>query len=76
MRAFPVCRIGINRLYVVDCVAHYFLPEHARIIALASSVPQAIGEIGFGGWMLIKGIRPSTGTTSDPAPPPQLSPAR
>lgn len=52
------------------------LPEHARIIALASSVPQAIGEIGFGGWMLIKGIRPSTGTTSDPAPPPQLSPAR
>jgi hypothetical protein len=54
--------------YVVDCVAYYFLPEYARIIALISTVPQAIGEMGFAGWMLIKGIQPNAGTIEHPSP--------
>lgn len=45
--------------YVVDCAAYFLLPEHSWTIALVSTVPQAIGEMGFAGWMLIMGIRPS-----------------
>jgi hypothetical protein len=44
--------------YVVDCVAYYFFPDYARTVALASMVPQALGEGGFMGWMLIRGARP------------------
>jgi hypothetical protein len=44
--------------YVVDCVAYYFFPGSARIVALASMLPQALGEGGFVGWMLIRGARP------------------
>ena len=44
--------------YVVDCVAYYFFPDYARTIALASMLPQALGEVGFMGWMLIRGARP------------------
>jgi hypothetical protein len=43
--------------YVVDSMAYYFLPEYARIIANASTLPQGAGEIGFSGWLLIKGAR-------------------
>jgi hypothetical protein len=43
--------------YVVDCLAYYFLPDYARIVALASMLPQAAGEAGFVGWLLIKGTR-------------------
>jgi hypothetical protein len=43
--------------YVVDCLAYYFLPEYAGIVARASMLPQAAGEGGFMGWMLIKGVR-------------------
>lgn len=43
--------------YVVDCLAYYFLPDYGRIIANASTLPQAAGELGFTGWMLIKGVR-------------------
>src|SRR6266567_3815370 len=43
--------------YVVDCVAYYFLPSYARIVALSSMLPQAAGEGGFIGWLLIKGVR-------------------
>jgi hypothetical protein len=43
--------------YVVDCMTYYFFPEYARIVALASMLPQAAGEGGFTGWLLIKGIR-------------------
>ncbi len=44
--------------YVVNCLAYYFLPEYARVIARASMLPQAAGEAGFTGWLLIKGARP------------------
>jgi hypothetical protein len=44
--------------YVFNCLAYYFLPEHARMIARASMLPQAAGEAGFTGWLLIKGARP------------------
>jgi hypothetical protein len=44
--------------YVLNCLAYYFLPEHARMIARASMLPQAAGEAGFTGWLLIKGARP------------------
>jgi hypothetical protein len=43
--------------YVVDCLAYYFFPEYAWIVARASMLPQAAGEGGFVGWMLIKGVR-------------------
>lgn len=43
--------------YVADSVAYYFLPEYARMIANASTLPQALGEVGFTGWLLIKGVR-------------------
>jgi Domain of unknown function (DUF4386) len=43
--------------YVVDCLAYYFFPDYARIVALASMLPQAAGEMGFTGWLLIKGVR-------------------
>ena len=44
--------------YVINCLAYFFLPEYARIVARASMLPQAAGEIGFTGWLLIKGTRP------------------
>jgi hypothetical protein len=44
--------------YVVDSLVYYFLPDQAAIVALISTLPQAVGEIGFTGWMLIKGVRP------------------
>ena len=44
--------------YVVDCMAYYFFPDYARTVALASMLPQALGEGGFVGWMLIRGARP------------------
>lgn len=43
--------------YVVDSMAYYFFPEYARIIANVSTLPQGAGEIGFSGWLLIKGTR-------------------
>ena len=43
--------------YVVDCLAYYFFPDYARIIALISTLPQAAGEMGLTGWLLIKGVR-------------------
>jgi hypothetical protein len=43
--------------YVADCLAYYFFPSYARIVALASMLPQAAGEGGFIGWLLIKGVR-------------------
>lgn len=43
--------------YVVNCLAYYFLPEHARMITRASMLPQAAGEAGFTGWLLIRGAR-------------------
>jgi Domain of unknown function (DUF4386) len=43
--------------YVVDCLAYYFFPDYARIVALVSMLPQAAGEGGFTGWLLIKGVR-------------------
>jgi Domain of unknown function (DUF4386) len=49
--------------YVVDSLAYYFLPDYARLIANISMVPQAVGEAGFAGWLLIKGAR------SEPAVP-------
>ena len=44
--------------YVIDCVAYYFFPDYARTVARASMLPQALGEGGFMGWMLIRGARP------------------
>jgi hypothetical protein len=41
----------------LDCLAYYFFPDHARIVALASMLPQAAGEGGLIGWLLIKGVR-------------------
>ncbi len=43
--------------YVIDSVAYYFTPDYARIVALISTLPQFAGEMGFTGWMLIKGVR-------------------
>jgi hypothetical protein len=43
--------------YVADCMAYYFLPDYARMIANASTLPQGVGEIGFTGWLLFKGVR-------------------
>jgi hypothetical protein len=43
--------------YVADCLTYYFFPDYARIVALISTLPQAAGEMGFTGWMLIKGVR-------------------
>ena len=42
--------------YVVDCLVYYFLPDYGRIVANASTLPQAAGELGFTAWMLIKGV--------------------
>ena len=42
--------------YVANSMAYYFFPDYARIIALASMLPQGAGEIGFTGWLLIKGV--------------------
>ena len=47
--------------YLVNCLAYYVLPEYARVIARASMLPQAAGEAGFTGWLLIKGARPERG---------------
>ena len=44
--------------YVIDSFAYFFLPHQAAIVALVSTLPQAVGEIGFAGWMLIKGAKP------------------
>jgi hypothetical protein len=43
---------------VIDSFAYFFLPHQAAIVALISTLPQAVGEIGFTGWMLIKGAKP------------------
>jgi hypothetical protein len=43
--------------YVIDSVAYYFFPDYARMAALISTLPQAAGEMGFTGWLLIKGVR-------------------
>ncbi len=44
--------------YVVNCLAYFFLPAHAGLIARASMLPQAAGEAGFTGWLLFRGARP------------------
>lgn len=57
--------------YVVDSLAYFLLPHQAAIVALVSTLPQAVGEIGFTGWMLIKGATPardSLETVGVPAP--------
>lgn len=50
--------------YVVNCLAYLFLPDYARIVARVSMLPQAAGEIGFTGWLLIKGTRPEPSEAS------------
>ena len=50
--------------YVVDCLVYFFFPHYAGIVALVSAVPQAAGELGFSGWMLIKGVRPDRAPAS------------
>jgi len=41
--------------YVIDSFAYFFFPHQAALVALVSTLPQGVGEIGFTGWMLIKG---------------------
>jgi hypothetical protein len=55
-RALGVLVIIAGCTYVADSMAYYFLPEYARIIANASTLPQAAGEIGFTAWLLIRGV--------------------
>lgn len=43
--------------YVIDSLAYFFTPDHARLIATISMVPQAVGEAGFAGWLLFRGAR-------------------
>jgi hypothetical protein len=43
--------------YVIDSLAYYLLPEHARLIANLSVLPQGLGEGGFMFYTLIKGVR-------------------
>ncbi len=56
-RVLGVLVIIAGCTYVADCMAYYFFPDYARIIANASTLPQALGEGGFTGWLLIKGVR-------------------
>ena len=43
--------------YVVDCLTYFLVPDYGRLVALMSMLPQAAGEAGFVGWLLIKGVR-------------------
>jgi Domain of unknown function (DUF4386) len=56
-RLLGVLAIIAGCTHVVDCLAYYFFPDYARIVASASMLPQAAGEGGFVGWLLIKGAR-------------------
>ncbi len=56
-RILGVLVIVAGCMYVVDCLAYYLFPDYARIVALISTLPQGAGEIGFTGWMLLKGVR-------------------
>ena len=47
--------------YVIDSLVYFVFPHQAAMVALVSTLPQGVGELGFTAWMMIKGVNPNRG---------------
>lgn len=57
-RILGVFLVVAGGAYLVSTVTYFFFPASYRLVLYVVTAPAAaLGEIGFAGWLLIKGVR-------------------
>ena len=51
--------------YVISAIAYFVAPQLASTIATAAMLPQGVGEAGFVGWLLVRGVSVSAAAVDD-----------